>query len=320
MEPLVSLCIPCHNAAPWLAATLDAAFAQTWPRCEVILVDDGSTDDSWSVACGYEHRGLRLARQSNRGQSSACNHALQLAGGDFVKFLDADDLISPEMIALQVAGLSQRPGSLAYGEWARFTVDPGEAEFRRRPGWHDAAPVDWLVEIWADAQPMMQCAQFLVPRCLLQQRGGWDERLSLINDLELFTRLTLASDGLVFTPGARLYYRSNLPGSLSGSRSAPAWESAFLSVDLATRHLFGVENSPRTRRVCASMLAGLLFAMYPNMPTLTARLESRIAELGGSGLRPLGGRGFQIAGRLLGWKTARWLQMWTGKYPRPRVR
>lgn len=313
MSPLVSILIPCFNAERWLAPALESALDQTWPRCEVILVDDGSTDASLSIARRFESRGLRIATQANRGQCAACNHALSLAQGDFIKFFDADDLFSPDMIALQVAALVNRPGCLAYSEWARFKSDPAEAVFTPRPGWRDAAPVDWLVEIWAVAQPMMQCGQFLIPRALLDRTGGWDERLSLINDFEFFTRLTLASAGIVFTPGARLFYRSGLAGSLSRTRSARAWESAFLSSILATDYLIAAENSTRTRQAVAAILQQLVFDIYPSQPALVAELEARIAKFGGTTLRPKGGKSFLLASRLIGWKPARRLQVLVGK-------
>jgi Glycosyltransferases involved in cell wall biogenesis len=317
MPPLVSIIIPCYNVARWLGAALESAFAQTWPHLEIIVVDDGSTDNSLEIARSFESRGARVVTQPNAGQCAACNHGLRLSRGDFVKFFDADDLLSPNAVELQVRALQQHPGAIAYGEWARFHHTPEEARFERRPGWHDAPPIDWLAEIWADGQPMMQCAQFLIPRALLDRVGGWDERLSLINDFEFFARVTLASTGVVFTPGARLYYRSGLPGSLSGRRSAEAWESAALSLTLGTSYLLAAENSPRTRSASAAILQMLVYAMYPNARDTVNRLEARIAELGGCPLRPLGGRAFRWTGRLLGWKAARHLQIAAGKHPRP---
>lgn len=317
MKPRISILIPCYNAARWLAPALDSVFAQTWGDLEVILVNDGSTDDSLAVAQRYESRGLIILTQPNTGSSAAHNQALRHATGDYVKFFDADDLMSPDMIERQVAALRDRTGCVAYGEWARFYTDPTEADFINRPGWHDAAPADWLVEIWADALPMMQCGQFLIPRDLLANTGGWNERLSLINDFEFFARVVTASAGVVFTPGARLYYRSGLPGSLSRSRTARAWQSAFDSATLGTGHLLRLEDSPRTRRVAASILQQLIYDMYPAMPALVRELEQRIAALGGTDLPPLGGRGFQRVRRMLGWKLARRMQILARKFPAP---
>lgn len=317
MAPLVSICIPCYNAQTWIAAAVESALAQTWQPLEIIVVDDGSTDDSARVVHQFTNRGVRVLSQPNAGQSAAANAALRLARGDLIKFFDADDLLSPDMVERQVRSLAGCSQHLAYSEWARFQTDPAKAVFRIRPSWHDAPPVEWLVETWADGGPMMQCGQFLIPRALLDQVGGWDERLSLINDFEFFTRLILASEGIVFTPGARLFYRSNVSGSLSAQRSAVAWRSAALSLRLGTDYLLRAEDSVGTRRAAGNILQGLVYSMYPNMPVLTAELERRIAELGGSPLRAQGGKGFQFASRVLGWKTARWLQILAGKHPWP---
>src|SRR4051812_14036077 len=91
--PLVSILIPCRNAEPWLAATLESALAQTHPATEIILVDDGSTDGSLELAHSFAARGVRIATQANAGASAARNHAFRESRGEFIQFLDADDLI-----------------------------------------------------------------------------------------------------------------------------------------------------------------------------------------------------------------------------------
>lgn len=317
MEPLVSICIPCHNAERWLDRALASVFEQTWPRCEIILVDDGSIDNSVKVAEAYLDRGIRILSQSNRGQCAACNSALKHSQGEYIKFFDADDILSPDSISLQVKALQAQPGAIAYGEWARFHEKPDEALFVTRSGWHDANAIDWLVEIWSDGHPMMQCGQFLIPKCILDQAGGWDESLSLINDFEFFARLVLTAGNVVFTPGARLYYRSGLAGSLSDSRSHAAWESAYASFIKGTGHLLQARESDETRRACATMLQSLVYDMYPAATDLTAKLESRVRELGGCSLEPQGGSCFHLLRRFIGWKASRHLQILAGKFPRP---
>jgi glycosyltransferase involved in cell wall biosynthesis len=304
--PLVSIIIPCYNAGRWLAATLESALGQSYPHCEIIVVDDGSTDDSLKVARSFSARGLLVFSQANAGQCAACNHAFRQAKGSFIKYLDADDLLSPDAVAIQVAALVTRPsGRLAYGEWARFHRGPTEAVFQPRPGWHDSdSPADWICETWRDTEPMYQCALWLIPRDLITRAGGWDERLSLINDFEFFTRLVLASSGIVHTPGARLYYRSGLPGSLSQRTSRRAVESAWLSTSASVRALLATEDSTRTRRVSADMLQAFVFAYYPVAPDLMDLALAEVDRLGGSTRQPQGGRLFHLFRRLFGWRTA----------------
>lgn len=314
--PLVSIIIPCHNAEMWLAATLESALAQTWPHTEIIVVNDGSRDGSLSVARRFEGRGVRIVDQPNRGASAARNRGLSLATGSFIQFIDADDLLSPGSIATQVRALQDRPGCIAFGRWARFHDDPAAAVFTPHPGWHDSAGLAWIKETWRDTEPMYQCGIFLLPRPLLEQAGAWDERLSLIDDFEFFTRLALASTGMVFTPEARLYYRSGLPGSLSARKSRRAWESAVRSTRLAVEHLLAREDSPETRRLSADMLQKLLYSFYPEHADLRRQLSDHIGRLGGSTLRPDGGPGFQKLAGVTGWRLAARVRHLLGRRPR----
>jgi glycosyltransferase involved in cell wall biosynthesis len=182
MQPLVSVLIPCHNAAPWLAETLESALAQTWPNLEVILVDDGSTDDSLTVARRFTQSNLRIIAQPNQGAAAARNRALEVAQGEVIQFLDADDLLAPDKIERQMALLQEHPDCLIAGAWARFRHHPQEATFTPEPLWRDMAPVDWLVCAWS-GHWMMHPAAWLVPRSLIQAAGPWNETLSL-NDEE----------------------------------------------------------------------------------------------------------------------------------------
>jgi glycosyltransferase involved in cell wall biosynthesis len=82
VDPLVSIIIPCRNAAPWLAETLESALGQTWQAKEILLVDNGSTDDSLAIARTFERRGVQVLLQSNRGAAAARNTGLRAARGD----------------------------------------------------------------------------------------------------------------------------------------------------------------------------------------------------------------------------------------------
>lgn len=304
-DPLVSILIPCHNAARWLAATLESALAQTWLRIEIVVVNDGSTDSSGAIARGFADRGVRTIDQPNAGPGAALNRALRESSGDFVKFLDADDLISPDSIALQVTTLcTPRTREIAVGEWARFRDDPAQARFEPRAGWHDGAPVDWIVGTWEDGEPMYQNAMFLIPRVLIDSAGGWNESLTLTNDHEFYTRLVLASAGVRFTPGARLYYRSGIACSLSQRKSRAACDSAKRAVLLSAGHLLKAEDSPRTRRAAARMIRNVVYSFYPEHADLAVALEREVSRLGGTDLKPQGGWAFRAIASVAGWRAA----------------
>ncbi len=305
MTPRVSIIIPCYNAERWVAATLESALAQTWPEKEIIVVNDGSTDGSAAAARAFAARGVRIIDQPNRGASAARNTGLRAARGDFIQFLDADDLLAPDKIAPQARLLAAGDGTrLASGAWARFESDPASAVFTSFPNWRDLTGVEFL-QLHYEEFCMMHPAAWLAPRALLDRAGPWDESLSLNDDGEYFARVMLASRGIVFCAEARSYYRSNLSGSLSKRTDARALESLYRSVELTLAYLLAADRSPRTVSAAAYAWKWAAFELHPGAPELSRQAEEACRRLGGSDRPfPAGGR-FQLASRLLGWRLAK---------------
>lgn len=308
MRPLVSILIPCYNAEKWLAETLESALAQTWDNIEIIVVDDGSTDNSLAVAKQFEPDGVKVISQTNKGASAARNRAFQESQGDFIQYLDADDLLAQDKIELQVKlFLDGKSEFVVSGEWARFYQLPTEACFILEPVWNDMPAVDWLICSW-EGGGMMHPAAWLMPRAIAEAAGGWDESLSLDDDGEYFCRVVLASKEVKFCPGAKSYYRSGISGSLSNTTSQLAWESAFRVRELCTNYLLSHEDSPRTRHACAAAFQRLIYSAYPDATNLVKKAEAKVKSIGGSNLKPGGGFIFKIIANTLGWKLAKHIQ------------
>lgn len=106
---LVSVILPTYNRASLIGASIQSVLLQTYKNFELIIVDDGSTDETAKVVRSYSDPRIRYVRQENKGRSNARNHALALAKGKYITFLDSDDLYLPEKIELQVAYLSEHP-------------------------------------------------------------------------------------------------------------------------------------------------------------------------------------------------------------------
>lgn len=308
MTPLVSIIIPCHNAAPWLEQTLRSALAQNWPETEIIVVDDGSTDESPAIARSFESRGVRLLTQSTRGAAAARNAGLAAARGDFIQFLDADDLIDPDKIARQMERLAQEPdGTAAMGAWGRFRSDPAEASFRPEPPWRDwDDPADFLRLLYRDHR-MMHPACWLLPREIVRRAGPWDESLSLNDDGEYFCRVALAASRLAFCPEAKVRYRSYVSGSLSRRDDPAACRSLLKSFELCSRHLLARSNTPETRQALANAFQRLEYELYPAARPLSRIARQRADELGGSRAQPMMGARSRMLARIVGWRAVFWL-------------
>jgi glycosyltransferase involved in cell wall biosynthesis len=309
MDSLVSILIPCYNCEQWLAETIKSALAQTWKNIEIIIVDDGSTDNSLAVARSFDSHKVKVIAQENRGASAARNTALKECQGDFIQYLDADDLLSPDKIELQLKFLPKNSycHTVISGEWARFYRYPEEAVFIPQTLWQDMSPVDWLICAWSKHY-MMHPGAWLVPREISDKTGFWNEHLSLNDDGEYFCRVLLASEEVKFCQGARAYYRSGNTNSLSGTKSVKARQSEFLALSLGTSNLLARENSPHTRHACATVWQRFIYQVYPHVPELSQQAAAKVQELGGSNLQPTGGLMFKLLSTFVGWQQATKIQ------------
>src|SRR6516162_9612373 len=152
MTPLVSILIPAYNAERWIAETISSALAQTWPRKEIIVVNDGSIDQTLRLARQFESKGVSVVTQENQGVCAARNKAYNLCQGDYIQWLDADDLLSPNKIAKQMEAVekSQSKQTLFSCGWGYFRYDPSKARFVPTSLWRDLPPNEWLLRRWEE--------------------------------------------------------------------------------------------------------------------------------------------------------------------------
>lgn len=205
-SPLVSVIVPAYQQRRWVVEALDSVFAQTYPGIEVIVVDDGSTDGTADVVRERFGDSVHVVRQTNRGLAAARNAGLALARGELIQFLDADDRLAPDKIALQVEALAGHPGSdVAYCDYAFFPDTPPRAR-RGAP----LAPVDAsgeLLEALLEGNFIASHAA-LLRRAAVLDVGGFDASLRGAEDYDLWLRLAARGCRFLHTPGRRALYRS----------------------------------------------------------------------------------------------------------------
>lgn len=308
MDPLVSILIPAYNAAPWIRETLESALAQSWPNKEIVVVDDGSSDDTAAIVFNVGSPIVRLVRRPRTGPSATQNEAFRQSRGAFIQRLDADDLLSPDKIATQMARLEPCPRAVAAGQWGRFFNDASEAGFRRTPVSSDMSPEDWLQRECMRGRPMLQPGLWLAPRAVVEAAGPWDERLTLNNDFDYGVRLLLAADRVLFCTNARLYYRSGNPGSLASQRTPAAWKSSLLSVELGCAEMLRRAPTERMRQACADVFQQLAYSAYLDAPDVSDAADVHVRHLGGSRVTATGGVLFNALRRAVGWRRAKRIQ------------
>lgn len=313
-KPLVSVIIPLYNAAPFVEQTLLSVLAQTWQHLEIIVVNDGSTDEGPAIARRLTSGKLLVVDQENAGASAARNRGLALAQGDYIQFLDADDLLSPNKIEAQLALLHGSQTAIASCPWGRFTDTPEQATFKREALWEDLSPLEFLLRKY-NRHLMMQPGVWLCPRALIETAGTWDESLSLNDDGEYFSRVVLAAQEIRFCDTARVFYRSGNAGSLASLKSAKGYQLLYRSLELCAEQLLAVQDSPESRQALANLFEKFRFDLYPEMPELEQRAKATIQGLGVKPNTKL--EGSPLVNRLqplLGWKRAKDLHRWTKKW------
>lgn len=279
--PLVSILIPAFNAERHVGETLASALAQTWPRIEVIVVDDGSTDRTVDVVSGVGDSRIKLITQPNQGAAHARNTAYAACAGDYVQWLDADDCLHPDKISLQMAALTGDDDRvLLSSAWAHFLFRTRVARFHPSSLWADTTPLEWLLrKMENDAH--MQPATWLTSRRLADAAGPWDARLLVDDDGEYFCRVILACSGIRFVPGARTFYRITGSGSLSRiGDSARKLEAQMLSCRMHVNYVMALDSSERSRRACSRYLQKYLLYFVHRRPDLARECEALALSLG----------------------------------------
>lgn len=307
--PLVSILIPAYNTEETIAQTLDSAIEQTWQRKEIIVVDDGSTDRTAEVVRNFGAK-VTLVSTENQGGGAARNHALSRCEGDYIQWLDADDILEPHKIERQLATLhkGERKRILLSSPWASFYYRTHRARFIPNSLWQDLSPVEWFLRKMSE-NLHMQTATWLTSRELVEAAGPWDEHLRVNQDGEYFARVLLASEGTRFVPGTGVFYRATGRGSVSYlDGSDKKRDSLFRSMKLQIKYLRSLEESHRVRRACLAYLQNWYSSFYLERPEIVAEMQGLAAELRGHLEEPSLRWKFAWMKPPFGWKTANWAQ------------
>lgn len=314
-EPLVSIIIPVYNAGKYLVETINSALQQTWPNKEIIIIDDGSTDQSLAVAKQYEYVGVKVFTQQNKGASAARNKGLREARGHYIQYLDADDLLSPNKIEDQIRILENMPGYVCTCPTVYFSDNEDHLNKNINQDWYSEGsgnPSDFLVKLYGDGSifpdhgGMVTIHSWLSPKNILDTAGHWNEELTVDDDGEYFCRVVLASKGVAYSKTGVNYYRKHSDqSSLSGKKNIVAYKSNLLAIDLKYQHLKHQTDADTLARVFARHYWEIGVATYPQYKQLSGQGIKRAKELKFNGTKYRAGKISNFLAKLLGWRIVR---------------
>lgn len=303
--PLVSILIPVYNSEKYLGETLKCILSQSWMRKELIIVDDGSTDNSLNIAQAYSSKHVKIITQKNSGACVARNRALKAAQGDYIQYVDADDLLSKHKIEAQLAKFKEFGDDIvASSGWVKFRdhEDVCKLEIPKRfldRDWDQA--IDWLTNSWK-GKGTGQTSIWLTPRNIIDRAGEWDESLLFNQDGEYFSRVLLRANSIKYCEGVGVYYRSGNESSITGKFSYEKAKSHLASYFKYQEHLLSVRDTVDARRALMNAFALFIYNHYGNYPDLVEKAKSAIKSLGFSKIEPVGGRQFIKLANVLGFE------------------
>jgi glycosyltransferase involved in cell wall biosynthesis len=214
--PTVSVIIPNYNRAKLIGHTIENIWSQTLKSIEIIVVDDGSTDNSVDVIRSFGSK-VTLICQANQGPGPARNAGLKIANGDYIQFFDSDDLCSLNKLENQAKALEASGADMAYSPWVKVYIDSGQISFenhviQQKSLPQHASPLVWFQRGWSI---VFQTCMFR--HTFLKKMGGYRTDLMLGEDLELLFRMLLDHAKLKFVPDCLVLYRLHDLGQLTAS-------------------------------------------------------------------------------------------------------
>jgi len=325
VEP-VSVVIPTFNRASCVALAVQSALAQTLPPLEVIVIDDGSTDDTVDCLSPFGDR-IRIVSQPNSGVSAARNTGILLARGEWVAFLDSDDEWTPDKLERQVGSISADPALVAHVTNATIVLpDGGETSLfalRRRPDLGTATTV--LARPLSDVLE----AQFFTPalvgrRSSLLAAGLFDTRMSLYEDRDLMVRLALEGPwGVDAKIAVRVLRRAGANDVLSNQHADDPEQGLRNGVATYLKLLADSRLDASERRLVRRLLSGARYDLAECLATKgalrRARGESLRSVADRFGIRGLARAAPGLVAGRLGFRITRWARSRGEGFRRSRI-
>lgn len=265
--PTVTVVVPTYNGARYLREAIDSALAQTWKELEIVVVDDGSTDETPSLLAEYGTR-IRVIRKPNGGTSSALNVGIRAAQGEWVAWLDSDNLWEPTKVEREIETARVHPAAgLIYTDYVQVDEEGRVIGHFRGP-----APPGRAGRILRLIRIMyINASSTLIRRSVFDDVGLYDETEPTAHDLEMFLRILERYD-IAHVPEPLLRYRVH-PGQLTKRPFTPD-----RAVARALRRLGGIPGAAGVAQHLAFKVVWLPMYMgkksHPEKRSLLALLAS----------------------------------------------
>ncbi|MEW5860943.1 MAG: glycosyltransferase [Cyanobacteriota bacterium] len=262
MKKLVSVIVPCFNAEKWLKEAIDSCLNQTYSEIEIIVIDDGSTDNSLEILKNYNGK-IIFESGPNKGGNHARNRGFALSKGDYIQYLDADDYLLPEKIERQVNFFGETGADVVYEDWRYQHHLPDGTIFLDEIqvcGYQEDILESLLRNWWTTP------GAILIKRSIVEKCGGWDENLKVGQDRDFIIRMAIDGAKFVYLPGCYSIYRKYGDVTVSSSNRSLWLEHHSLVLEKAEYTLAAMDRlPPRYKQALAQSYVSMASDFYDRM-------------------------------------------------------
>ncbi len=302
----ISILIPLYNSEKYISETLKSCLNQTYKNIEIIIVDDHSTDNSYHIAIDFQQKYPEIISVYSNPKKGACaarNYAFERSKGDYIQYLDADDLLAPDKIEKQIIQFSLKGNNIVVnGRWGRFYNSIKDVKWESQYINKDySKPVEWLIDSWHGKGMMAQHA-WLIPRNIITKAGPWNEELLLNQDGEFFSRVTLNSSKIIYVSDSKVYYRSGLENSVSKALTKEKVASLLYSYQLYVKYM---QQYTKIENICHALMMNFsrfIYQYYGLYPDLVKEAKEEIKKLGYNKPKITGGNTFKMIAWIIGFE------------------
>ena len=309
--PLVSVIVPIHNAADTIVECVESLINQSYRNLEIILCDDRSTDNSYSlINQHFSDPRISWISADGVGACAARNTALRYSSGDYIQYLDADDLIARNKLELQVHQISacRNPDqTISFSSLVQFK-DGSPPESGKR--WHEKdvafdKPLQLLCKILSSDQ-FIGIHQWLLSRRLAQQTGPWDESLVADQDGEYFARVLQQAHTVLSCPEAVTYYRKAIAGQISSLKSASHFHSRLRAFEKKLQLLIDSKEQKTLQEIVTKQCQSLATSSYPRSKNTSEQAIQILHEHRCEFNPSFPTTKLALIAKVFGWRFARW--------------
>lgn len=295
----VSVIIPAFNSSKTIDRTIDSVLIQDYPNIEIIVINDGSTDNTESILKKYGNV-IKYYNQQNFGVSTARNLGFEKSSGEYIQYLDADDLLAEGKISKQVKALLENNADVAYGDWVKFTETDSiysELEVVNRKMVR-SPEIELISDFWVPLSAL------LYSRRTTDLIGSWNTSLPIIQDARYALDAAINNAKFIYTPGIMGYYRVHESGSLSTSNRFNFINDCFENakqIDLLWRSKYSTDVEKKNAiinvlRYCINEFSTLDKLKHKEAVDLVLDIDENYI--------PENSKSLRIISRILGYRTA----------------